>query len=210
MSDAPTPQQMFQRLQEDIWKRQLSNCQERDRAVLTMATAMLGISVTFIDKVVNVVDASHIWILVTAWAGFISAIVTTLWSFHASQIGLERQLELGRRYYIDEDESAISESNNKRGNWEKFLTDRLNLISSVSFVIAVVLLVVFIAVNIMQRRGSMNRQNNSESRGAGVPNLVPKPAGHTNFGASIPAIQPVASHPQSTPPAQGNGNSHAK
>lgn len=208
---------MFQRLQEDIWKRQLSNCQERDRAVLTMATAMLGISVTFIDKVVNIVDASHIWILVTAWAGFILAIVTTLWSFHASQIGLEKQLELGRRYYIDEDEGALSESNKKGGNWGKFLTDSLNLISSVSFVIAVVLLVVFIAVNIMQRRGSMNRQNNSEahgagalSRGAGVPNLVPRPAGHTNFGASVPAIQPVASHPQSTPPAQGNGNSHAK
>ncbi len=208
MSEPPTPPQMFQRLQEDVWKRQLSNCQERDRAVLTMATAMLGISVTFIDKVVNVVDASCIWILVTAWAGFIIAIVATLWSFHASQVGLEKQLELGRRYYIDGDEGAFLESN--KGNRGKIWTNRLNLLSSLSFVVAMALLVVFIAVNIMQRRGSVSQQNNSETRGAGVPNLVAKPVGNTNFGATVPAIQPVASRPQPNPPAQGSRSSHAK
>lgn len=154
MSESATSaNQLFHRLQEDIWKRQLSNCQERDRAVLTMATAMLAISLTFIDKVVTISNAIQLPVLYLAWSGFVITIILTLSSFHVSQGGLERQLELGRKYYLENDQDAY-EHQKKGGNRGKTWTERLNWLSSVVFVLAVMFLVAFIGININHQHQS--------------------------------------------------------
>lgn len=137
---------MYEGLMGEIHKRQLSNSQEKDKAILMLATAMLGVSLTFIDRLVKMDVAVFLWLLEVAWLGFVLSILSTLLSFHASQFGLDRLMVQARRYYIDKDESAYKEPNRGR-TW----TVWLNGIATTTFAIAVFVLVAFIWKNIPRR-----------------------------------------------------------
>ena len=69
----------------------LSNSQMLDKAILSLSSAGLGVSLAFIKNVVPLDKATNLYLLYLSWGTFVGAIAGTLVSFLASQCGLEEQ-----------------------------------------------------------------------------------------------------------------------
>jgi hypothetical protein len=134
---------LYQKYREDILKRQLSNTENLDRAILTLSTSILGLTLTFIGNVTPVQKATHVRLLYLAWFLLVIAIVITLISFFLSQAGLNLQLEYAEQYYLQQNDEYLTEKNNYA-----ILTQCVSYVSVGAFIIALIALVFFVLLNI--------------------------------------------------------------
>ncbi|WP_153145323.1 hypothetical protein [Dechloromonas sp. H13] len=195
----------------DLLKRQLSNSENVDRAILTVSTAALGFSLAFLKDVVPIQTADYVWLLYFSWTLFVLAIINTLFSFYTSQKAIDAQLELARLYYIQQDESALASK-------PKFstVTDFLNSAGSIIFVAGLITACIFVGINLGKEQsvadkittsgGTSTSQGQTVQKGAPIPSMqgVPvKPQG----GAPVPGLQQVPTPPTTKP---GSGSSGGK
>ncbi|MCE2400059.1 hypothetical protein J4G08_04130 [Candidatus Poribacteria bacterium] len=66
---------------EELSKRDLSNVENLDKAILSLSSAGLGLSLVFIRNVVKLAEALHVWLLHLSWLMFVLAIISTLLSY---------------------------------------------------------------------------------------------------------------------------------
>lgn len=118
--------------------------QQFDKAVLTLSGGGLGLSLTFIDRVVPLSTATHKWILALAWGLFAVSVMSTLISFITSQFAFDRELMLSEDYYMHDNEEALTQLNRPAT-----LTKAINVISAASFLLAVMCLVYFVSINVL-------------------------------------------------------------
>lgn len=142
MADMEERKRLYEETRKDLLARQLSNAQHFDKAVLSLSTAGLGFSLAFIKDIVPLAKASCLELLHYSWYMFVVAIVVTLASFHSSQIGIDRQLDLAERYYLKCDEKAL-----RTTRWAK-VTVWLNRFSGIFFIVAVCLTIAFVSSNV--------------------------------------------------------------
>lgn len=76
---------------EELDKRQLSNSQMFGKAILSLSTAGLALSLGFIKDIVDLDQATAVEILHGSWWAFVTAITAILISFPTSQCGLKKQ-----------------------------------------------------------------------------------------------------------------------
>lgn len=207
--------ELYGKTRNDLLKRQLSNSENADRAVLTVSTAALGFSLAFLKDIVPLATASQPWLLYLSWLCFVLAIIITFASFFTSQKAIDDQLTLAERYYLHHDDDAYAEKSTY-----VTITDRLNLSGSVVFVVGIVMTCAFAAINLGRETSMSDRKIAID--GATIPNLQRTPSGSLQKGAPIPNMQPVA--PQSgapiptmqktptpvTPPAATGGKADGK
>lgn len=127
----------------DLLTRQLSNSERFDGAILTLSTAALGLSLAFIKDVVLFEKAEVTGLLVTSWWLFGCAIVSTLLSFIASQLGIRKQLTYADKYYLHEKNEYLA-----KRNIPARLTDFLNYASAILFVAALIFTIIFVSENL--------------------------------------------------------------
>jgi hypothetical protein len=176
--------ELFGKFREDILRRQLSNTENYDKAVLSLGTTFLGFSLAYVKDFTPYEQTILGWLLPLSWGLFGLSIIATIASFFASQRGLSIQLEYAERYYLNRDESALKE-NNFAANW----TNKLNVGSAISFVLAVVATIVFTTTNLVTG-GNMTEKKNSLTKGASVP-AIQATQGYVLDGASVPTMQKV-------------------
>jgi heme/copper-type cytochrome/quinol oxidase subunit 4 len=176
--------EIFAKYREDVLRRQLSNTESYDKAVLSLGTAFLGFSMAFLKDFVSYKDATLAALLPVSWSLFCLSIVATIVSFFVSQKGLNTQLIHAEKYYLENDDSYL----NKK-NFAASLTDFTNYGSAVSFILAVVTTIVFVVIN-LENGAEMSRKTTTvfATEGAAIPSMqqVPK-------GASVPTMQHVTS-----------------
>ena len=175
----------------DLLKRQLSNSENADRAILSVSTASLGFSLAFIKDIVLINSANFQGFLYISWCFFSLAIITTLTSFYTSQKAIEEQLQNADDYYLKFDESA-----SQRRPRFAILTERLNTAGSFLLVAGILLTCFFVGFNLM--KGKVMSNKHPAMDGAMVPNLqraVQMP-NTINKGATIPTLQSVPANPQ--------------
>ena len=129
---------------EHLLKCQLSNSENYDRAILTLSTASLGLSVTFIKNMVEIDQAACLWLLETSWVLFGIAIVTTVLSFQLSQRSIDFEFNRLNKYYLEKDDKAFGIPN---VNGDR--TKQAGYVSGITFVIALFTLMLFICLNIL-------------------------------------------------------------
>lgn len=132
---------LYKQTTDDLYKRQLSNNENFDRSILTLSSAGLALSVTFLQ---NLESVACFPILLMSWLGFVFAIISTLVSFQTSQWGIKTQLDLAERYYLKNDDRALEEAKNNL--WAK-ATDALAIISAITFIFAIITLLVTFSQN---------------------------------------------------------------
>lgn len=188
--------ELLGKFRDDVLRRQLSNTENFDKAVLSLSTAFLGFSLAFLKDFTPFKEAVLAPLLPISWALFGLSIVATITSFFASQRGLAIQLEYAERYYLAGEESYLTKSN-PAAAW----TDRINYASAVSFVFAVIVTIVFTSANLASG-GNMSEKNVRIIEGATVPTMqrVPGNVGISINGAQIPTMQQV---PAPQAPASG-------
>lgn len=134
---------VYANTREDLLQRSLSNSENMDKAILSLSSAFLGVSLGLIKNIVDISTSIHSVLLVSSWWLFAGAIILTLISFLMSQRAIKRQLVLAERYYLQDDNSALFGTNPFA-----LATEYLNVGSAFVFILAVIASIVFISLNL--------------------------------------------------------------
>ena len=179
----------------EINKREISSSENFDKAVLTFSSAGLALSVGFLKDFVPIKSAVAPWMLYGSWALFTAATCATIISFLVSSQALEAQKRRAYAYYMQADDDAL-----RSGNlWDRG-TRVLNYTSAASFLIAMILSIVFISINL--EKGNAMKDNNPRNssgstellhKGLPVPAMqqVQRPPAQSASGQTAPAPAPV-------------------
>jgi hypothetical protein len=127
---------------DELSKRDLSNVENLDKAILSLSSAGLGLSLVFIRNVVELKEASHVLLLHVSWFMFVLAIISTLSSYLFGQCALDKQRELNEKYYLEGDENA-----GQRMPLASKITRYLSYVSVSTYIAAVSFTALFIGCN---------------------------------------------------------------
>lgn len=119
---------------------QVDSARTLDRTILTLSGGALALSITFVNQIAP--QPKSVWALSVAWGLFTLSLLLTLLSFLFSQYALDEALK-------DYDASYSNSPRNSLKNRYSGLTQKLNLFSVFSFVIAVSFLIFFAQFNVM-------------------------------------------------------------
>ena len=136
-------QKMFSERRKELIDRQLSNSEGQDRAILTLSSSGLVLSVSFIRFVVELDGAAYSWLLYSSWSFFALAVVSTIFSYLIGQKAINESINISYKYYIEDNddyENVVPLSSK--------INDKVNLLSSIAFMLAVVSIAAFITLNI--------------------------------------------------------------
>ena len=135
--------ELYLKEEEELSKRDLSNVENLDKAILSLSSAGLGLSLVFIKNVVELSKANHIWILYGSWLMFGLAITSTLLSYLFGQHALNKQREFIERYYLEGDEEAGQQT-----SFASKMTRVLGYVSVFTYIAAVAGTALFIGLNL--------------------------------------------------------------
>ena len=88
----------------EISKRELSNAENRDKSILQLSSAGLGLSIIFVKDIVDLKNIQYLNLLTFSWISFVVAIAATLLSYLFAQSASRKQRELNYRYYIENED----------------------------------------------------------------------------------------------------------
>lgn len=179
----------------DLLKRQLSNSENVDRAILSVSTAALGFSLAFLKDIVPLSESSFAFMPYVSWGLFMLAIMVTLASFFTSQKAIDEQLELAHRYYVERDDSAMS----IRPRLAR-VTDILNKSGATLLVLGLVLTCVFVGINLWKEKTMSNKRPINEGASLPLMQRVHQGGDLLRRGATIPSLQAVPTNPQGGAP----------
>jgi hypothetical protein len=197
--DADTKARLLADTRADLLKRQLSNSENYDKAILSLSTAFLGFSLAFLKDMLPL-RAEWIGLLYGSWVTFGAAVLSTIISFYMSQRGIDAQLRKAEDYYLRDDQTALAK------HWTAKATDWVNNASGAFFIIGISLTIAFVIVN-FHRRVEMTSDKKparvSVGDGASIPRMQEVPL---KKGAPIPNLQPMpqSQAPQNQPTPQSN------
>ena len=134
--------EVYLKEEEELSKRDLSNVENLDKAILSLSSAGLGLSLVFIRNVVKLAEASHVWLLHISWLMFVFAITSTLLSYLFGQHALNKQRELIEKYYLEGDEEAGQQT-----SFASRMTRILSYVSVFTYIAAVACTALFIGLN---------------------------------------------------------------
>ncbi len=79
--------ELYDKFRDDLLKRQLSNTENYDKSILTLSSAGLAISLTFLKTVVPLENAEYIWLVQFSWVFFLLSILLSLVAYFISLVG---------------------------------------------------------------------------------------------------------------------------
>ena len=199
MMDADIKARLLADTRADLLKRQLSNSENYDKAILSLSTAFLGFSLAFLKDMLPL-RTEWIGLLYGSWVAFGVAVLSTIISFYMSQRGIDAQLRKAEDYYLRDDQVALAK------HWTAKATDCVNSASGAFFIIGISLTIAFVIVNLDRRTEMANDKKTvqvSVGDGASIPRMQEVPL---RKGAPIPNLQPMpqSQAPQSQPAPQSN------
>ena len=125
----------------EISKRELSNAENRDKSILQLSSAGLGLSIIFVKDIVDLKNIQYLNLLTFSWISFVVAIAATLLSYLFAQSASRKQRELNYRYYIENEDVENEKSFSSKA------IDFLSYVSIFSYFTAVLLTALFIIKN---------------------------------------------------------------
>ena len=200
--------EMFDKLRDDLLSRDLSNTENYDKAILTLSSSSLALSITTIKFVVPVTTATCIFLLKSAWVLLAISIVCSLLAYLISNKAMGVQLNNARDYYKKDIESAFSEK-----NVFTTINSYINIITGLTFAFAICLLITFITINIETGEITMTdkRENcvRTEERSANIPNMesVNTTAGNVGNSANVPTMEQAPSTATTSESNSSSGDS---
>lgn len=179
----------------DLLKRQLSNSENTDRAILSVSTAALGFSLAFLNDFILNQSTVCIFLLYTSWVLFVLAIISTVLSFFTSQKAIDEQLVLAHKYYLERHEASHA----VRTKCAK-VTDILNKLGAVLLVSALICTCVFVGLNFSKGNGMTDKIKLTEGVPVQSAQKVGQVSDTVNKGAPIATMQTIPVNPQNAAP----------
>lgn len=186
-ADGETEGEQRHRLHEaarsELLERQRSNSESYDKAILTLSSGALGVSLTFIKDLLPA-SSEPVWtgLLYWSWTLLTAAIITTVASFLLSSAAINQAIKRSTEYYLEGNEGAFARTKLARA------VDASNYTSGTLFVVGIILTVLFVWINFSEVTGmktsktdsvdlssdhSVSKMQNTETvqfkRGQGIP-----------------------------------------
>lgn len=141
-NQAEERRRLFERAKDELVSGQKVNAEQFDRSVLTLSTAFLALSMSFIREVVPSSEMILPYLLYASWFGFAASILLTLFGLLYGQRLFKTMIDAAERYYIQNDQDAfkVSEVLPRR-------LDRLNWAVGITFAGSVLCNVLFVIKN---------------------------------------------------------------
>lgn len=194
--DQKVADQMYDKLRDDLLKRDLSNTEGYDKAILTLSSASLGFSLSIGKFIVPLESAEYLWILITSWVLLVACVGSSLIAYLISNKAIEVQLDNAFAYYKENNGSAFVRKN-RYLNINKIL----NRITGIFLSSALVLIVVFVTIQMITGDSDMseNEKNPKDLKtnialdSANVPKMMVAPGGLSSAknSANIPRMEQV-------------------
>ena len=124
---------------DELLKRDLSNTENYDKAILTLSSAGLGFSLVAIKSIVPWESAVFVWLVISGWSLLLLSIIICLVAYLVSNKAIGIELKK-----VENKGTA-----NQKNGWKK-LNKILNISSGVTFIIAMSLIVLFVILNVLK------------------------------------------------------------
>jgi len=164
-----------------------------DKAILSLATGSLALSVTFLDKIGKPFNLLTITLIFISWAAFFLVIVANLLSYLFAKANMDRKIRELDAIYKKEIDSGLPVTEVEKIFWQRKATDICNMCAFVFFVFGVAAFTYYIIE--VQRNNYANLKATQEK---GEKQMVIK---KTNDGLTE-AKAPIAA-PKTTPNVGG-------
>ncbi len=179
----------------ELLKRQLSNTENYDKAIFSLSSSALALSLTAIKFIIPIDTAYYLWAIKLSWVLFLFTIILSLGSFLVSNHGITKQLSIAEDLYIKGLVKAQTEK-----NYFANLNSVLNYITGTMFVLAISMTIFFVTVNINGSSKMSNEKKpqvkvNSTAKlvldSANIPTMMIAPGneGSVGLSADIPTMQ---------------------
>jgi len=134
-----------------------------DRAVLSITTGALAVSIAFLDKIVKEPDERTIPLLILAWLILVTALICELLALSSSQKSCQLQIEiLDEEYkgylYSGDPEAAVTNRQPPSENTYVLRTHRYSSVALWSLIVGIILMMAFSATNIYINGGKHDRK----------------------------------------------------
>lgn len=126
---------------------------QADNLVLTLSSALLGLSISFVKDVVPIQRIVSLPSLITSWILLSASILVILFSYFAAQSENATQIDYGHEYFVNRKEEFF----NKKTRWSGW-TVRCNRVAATCFVLGLALTIYFMSVNFSQERNYHERE----------------------------------------------------
>jgi hypothetical protein len=179
MCDNNEKKKLFDSYRDEILRRELSNSESYDKAILSLSSAGLAITLTLLQSIIKIETATSIELLFSTWICFGLSIIFTISSIMVSQKALSRQLYIAEDYYLNEIENAYDAKN----VWANYTIYTIRA-SAICFVTAIICVIWFSisnlnnihhgATNMPPKSANTDTKNTATSSIAQDGALVPK------------------------------------
>lgn len=187
--------QRWQTYKDQLYSSYRSNCEQFDKAVLTLAAGGLGISLTLIKDSYGSVSPSLFWVLRGAWIAFSTAIISTLISFLLGQKSTNLAMEYAEEQIEScDDDSIVTNDENlviKNQRFTKW-TQWVNYLSATLFIFGVICTVSFAIVN-------ADWKDKSQTRGESAMTQISEEETRPHPVTDVPALEGISAHPSPSP-----------
>ncbi|GAA5525618.1 hypothetical protein Maes01_02189 [Microbulbifer aestuariivivens] len=205
--DQKVADEMFDKFRDDLLKRELSNSEGYDKAILALSSASLGFSLTAIKFIVPIDTAIHLWLLILCWSILVLSVIFSLLAYLISNKAIHTQLNNARDYYKKSIDDAFT-----RKNIYASINTFLNQVTGLLLAIAISIIVVFISINITNGENEMTKEKSSGTyieRSANIPTMeqVSTPADNATNSANVPTMEQA---PNTGTTSQGESSSEGK
>lgn len=169
-----------------------------DKAILSLATGSLALSITFLDKIGAPFSKSTYVIIVSAWIAFFMVILCNLASYHLARCNMDRKIANLNNRYINETKTGNADESPEPVFWQHHATNICNSAAFVAFTIGVLLLINYIIkvehknyhnipspismeVTMNEKKQILNEGNTETPKAVSKPVVkVVRPSGDTN------------------------------
>jgi hypothetical protein len=177
---------------EDLLKRQLSNNESYDKAILSLSSAGLALSLTAVKFVIPLNHAADVWVLKASWVLFLITVILSLSAYLIGNKAISKQLEIQEDYYIKRLIKAQTESNKY-----STINSIFNTVTGAVFACAISSVIYFVTVNLHGDTSMTNPKTPNTTKtifatdSASVPKMQLTPGGtdKPTASADIPSMQ---------------------
>lgn len=186
--------EIHDKFRDDLLKRQLSNSEGYDKAILSLSSAGLALSLTAIKLIIPLATAHYLWAIKTSWWLFFATIIFSLLAYLIGNKAIGKQLIIAEKYYLEGLVSAQTEK-----NIYTTINSFLNNITGVTFAVAISLVIYFVTANLngdkQVKDKNLTYTNISKTvtfkDSASIPNMQIAPGGESRakLSADLPSMQ---------------------